>query len=139
RDDKQAGNLREIRGKVFGDAVAKILLLRVLAHVGEGQHDKGGFVGQGQRMRLRLLSNKCRGLRTDWWARKIPHGQEGSCNEQQASHSRHHPVTVGSAPYAPRYRFSGSETNSYAAWRKGASGVDWSQRATAGGKICNLR
>ena len=47
-DDKEAGDLREVRRNVFGDAVAEILLLGIITHVGEGQHDNGGFVGQGQ-------------------------------------------------------------------------------------------
>ena len=47
-DDKQAGDLGEVGGEVLGDAVAEILLLGIVAHVGEGQHDDGGFVGQGQ-------------------------------------------------------------------------------------------
>ena len=57
-DDKQAGELGEIGGEVLGDAVAEILLLGVVAHVDEGQHDDGGFVGQRQRRRLRLLSDE---------------------------------------------------------------------------------
>ena len=38
----------EVAGEIFGDAVAEILLLGVFAHVDEGQHDDGGFVGQGK-------------------------------------------------------------------------------------------
>ena len=48
--------LREVRGEVFGDTVTEIFLLGVFTHVGEGQHDDGGLVGQRQRRRLRLLS-----------------------------------------------------------------------------------
>ena len=57
-DDKEAGDLGEVSGNVLGDAVAEILLLGIVAHVDEGQHDDGGFVGQGKRRRLRLLSDE---------------------------------------------------------------------------------
>ena len=42
-------SLERVGGEVLGDAVAEILLLGVVAHVDEGQHDDGGFVGQRQR------------------------------------------------------------------------------------------
>ncbi len=48
-DDKQAGDLGEVTGEHFGEAVAEILLLGVSTHIDEGQHDDGGLVGQGQR------------------------------------------------------------------------------------------
>ena len=57
-DDKQAGDAGEVSGDVFGDAVAEILLLGIFAHVDEGQHDDGGFVGQRKGRRLRLLSDE---------------------------------------------------------------------------------
>ena len=47
-DDKETGNLGEVGGDVFGDAIAEIVLLGIVAHVDEGQDDDGGFVGQGQ-------------------------------------------------------------------------------------------
>ena len=47
-DDKEAGDAGEVAGEVFSDAVAEIVLFRIVAHVGEGQDDDGGFVGQRQ-------------------------------------------------------------------------------------------
>ena len=41
--------LGEIGGEDFGEAVAEIVLFGVFAHVDEGQHDDGGFVGQRKR------------------------------------------------------------------------------------------
>ena len=43
---KRLEMLGEVGGDVFGDAVAEIVLLGIVAHVGEGQDDDGGFVGQ---------------------------------------------------------------------------------------------
>ena len=57
-DDKEAGDPGEVAGEHFGDAVAEVLLLGVFAHVDEGQHDDGGFVGQRQR-RWRGLGAGC--------------------------------------------------------------------------------
>jgi len=48
---------REAGQDVLGDPVGEVPLLRVAAHIGEGQDDDGGLVGQGQR-RL-CLSNEC--------------------------------------------------------------------------------
>ena len=44
RDDEQRRDLREIGDDVLGDAVAEIVLLRVAAHVDEGQHRDRGLV-----------------------------------------------------------------------------------------------
>ena len=54
---KRLEMLGEIAGQHFGEAIAEVLLLRVFAHVDEGQDDDGGFVGQRQR--------RWRGLRTE--------------------------------------------------------------------------
>ncbi|ANY83542.1 hypothetical protein BB934_35360 (plasmid) [Microvirga ossetica] len=40
-DNEQAGDLRQVGDKVFGDPVTEILLLGVAAHVVEGQDDDG--------------------------------------------------------------------------------------------------
>jgi hypothetical protein len=45
-DDEQLRNAGKIGNQLLGDPVAKVLLLRILAHVREGQHDDGGFVGE---------------------------------------------------------------------------------------------
>src|SRR2546427_6197152 len=41
---------------LFRSPVAEILLLGVLAHVDEGQHDNGRLVGQGKRWRRREVA-----------------------------------------------------------------------------------
>jgi len=41
-DDEQPRDLRQVGDDVLGDSVAEVLLLRVAAHVVEGQHDDGG-------------------------------------------------------------------------------------------------
>ena len=51
--------LREAAGEVLGETVAEILLLGIFTHVDERQHDERGFVRQGKRRRLRLLSDEC--------------------------------------------------------------------------------
>src|SRR6266508_6927890 len=48
-DDKEAGELGEVRRDVLGDAVTEILLLRVIAHIGKGENDDGGFVRKRKR------------------------------------------------------------------------------------------
>src|SRR6185437_13892558 len=49
RDDVQFGQFRQAGDDVVGDAVGKIFLLRVAAHIAEGEHGDGGFVGNGRR------------------------------------------------------------------------------------------
>ena len=49
RDDEELRELRQRRDDVFRDAVGEIFLLRVAAHVGEGQHGDRGLAGQRRR------------------------------------------------------------------------------------------
>ena len=48
RDHEEPAQLRQRGDDVLADAVGEILLLRIAAHVGEGQHRDGGPVGQRQ-------------------------------------------------------------------------------------------
>ncbi len=41
RSDEKAANVREIGGKVFGDAVGQVFLFRIAADISEGQHRDG--------------------------------------------------------------------------------------------------
>ena len=43
-DDEQDREARKLCDDVLGDPIAEILLLRVSAHVGEGEDGNGGFV-----------------------------------------------------------------------------------------------
>ncbi len=45
-DNEETGNAGEISGEDFGDAVAEIVLLGIVAHVVERQDDDGGLIGQ---------------------------------------------------------------------------------------------
>ena len=47
-NDKEAGDLGQVRGEIFRDAIAEVVLLRVFAHIVKRQDDDGGFVGQRQ-------------------------------------------------------------------------------------------
>ena len=38
-DHEAGGDARQIGGQIVGDAVGEILLLRIVAEIGEGQHD----------------------------------------------------------------------------------------------------
>ena len=49
RDDEEPAQLGKSGDEVLADAVREILLLRIVAHVDEGQHRDGGTVGQRQR------------------------------------------------------------------------------------------
>ena len=49
RDDEEPAQLGKAGDEVLADAVREILLLRIVAHVDEGQHRDGGTVGQRQR------------------------------------------------------------------------------------------
>ena len=49
RDDEEPTQLGKGGDEVLADAVREILLLRIVAHVDEGQHCDGGTVGQRQR------------------------------------------------------------------------------------------
>src|ERR1700720_3046651 len=54
RDDGKARDLREIGDDVLGDAIGEILLLRIAAHVVEGQDgDRGLFLYRRPWLRLR--------------------------------------------------------------------------------------
>ena len=46
RDDEQSGHLRQIRDDVLADAIAEILLLRIPAHIVEGEDDDRRLVRQ---------------------------------------------------------------------------------------------
>ena len=48
RDDEEPAQLRQRGDDVLADAVGEIILLRLAAHVGEGQHGDRGPVGQRQ-------------------------------------------------------------------------------------------
>ncbi len=64
RDHEEPAQLGQCGDDVFADAVGKILLLRIAAHVGEGQHGDGRPVGHGSRPRMRFLRQ-----RTGWMRR----------------------------------------------------------------------
>ena len=65
RDDEEPTQLGKGGDEVLADAVREILLLRIVAHVDEGQHGDGGTVGQRQRGPRPLMEyiqrRSCRG------------------------------------------------------------------------------
>ena len=48
RDHEQRAAARKLRDDVVGDAVREVFLVRITAHVGEGQHSDRGLVRQRQ-------------------------------------------------------------------------------------------
>ena len=59
-DDEATGDLREVRGQAFSDAVDEILLFGIAADVGEGQHDNRKV----RRPRVRFCGVKRRSRRS---------------------------------------------------------------------------
>ena len=57
RDHEEPAQLGQRGDDILADAVGKILLLRIAAHVGEGKHGDGGPVGQRQRRARRLVDS----------------------------------------------------------------------------------
>src|SRR5262249_58206422 len=47
-DHKQAGDLGQVGGDVFSDAVAEVSLLGVVTHIDEGQDDDGRLIREWQ-------------------------------------------------------------------------------------------
>ena len=54
RDDEQPANARKSGDQVLGDAVGKVLLVSIVAHVDERQNRDRRTVGQGQRTRVAM-------------------------------------------------------------------------------------
>src|SRR5262249_50227020 len=89
-DDKQAGETGEVGGEDFGDAVAEVVLLGILAQVIEGQDNNGGLVGEGQR--------RGGGFRTEGWGLR-PDGRTPKMPPAPSPPPRDRPS--GGPPYSP--------------------------------------
>ena len=79
-DDKQTGDLGEIAGQHFGEAVAEVVLLGIATQIHQRQHDDGGFVGQRQEIGRWGLGVGC-----ESWKGKVLHGHDDGDYQQ---HSR---------------------------------------------------
>ena len=94
RDDKDAGELGQVRDQVFRHAVGEVVLRRVVAQVVERQHRDRRLVGQRQ---SRLL-DRC-GLAL--WRPRLPPSQGGGDPEASQSGRRQRPAA---APRPDCYR-----------------------------------
>ncbi len=96
-DDKQAGDLGEIAGEHFGEAVAEVLLVGVFAHVDEGQDDEWRVCRAAASAAGAALGARGWGLGVRGGEGKIADSDDCCRDEQQASHSHHRPFSAGKA------------------------------------------